>query len=174
MRAIEAVTDIPASPEAAWVVLTDFPAYPVWATYLQRIEGRAETGTWIRLVEGPPGRRPYKVRTRILEATAGTRLAWAARIPGAPWLPSAIFTGTHEFLLAALPSGGTRLTHREHFGGILSHLSSEGAVGADEGFAAFNEALKRRVLELAVGLSRPSASRQLGDLYSENSQSEDR
>jgi hypothetical protein len=149
VRAIEAVTDIPASREAAWVVLTDFPAYPAWATYLQRIEGRAEAGTWMRLVEGPPGRRPYEVRTRTLEATAGTRLVWAGRIPGAPWLPSAIFTGTHEFLRADLPGGGTRLTHREYFGGLLSHLSKEGAVGADEGFAAFNEALKRHVLELA-------------------------
>lgn len=71
MRAIEAVTGIPASPEAASVVLTDFPAYPARAIYLQRIEGRAEAGTWIRLVEGPPGRRPYSVRTRILEATQG-------------------------------------------------------------------------------------------------------
>jgi hypothetical protein len=69
--------------------------------------------------------------------------------PGAPWLPAALFTGTHEFLLAALPGGGgTRLTHRERFGGLLSHLSKQGAIGADEGFAAFNEALKRRVLEL--------------------------
>jgi len=149
VRAVEAVTDIPASPEAVWAVLTDFPAYPAWAAYLQRIEGRAAAGTWIRLVEGPPGRRPYTVRTRILEATAGTRLAWPAVIPGAPWLPAAIFTGTHEFLLAELPGGGTRLTQREHFGGLLSHLSKEGAVGADEGFVAFNDALKSRVLELA-------------------------
>lgn len=149
MRAIEAVTDIPASPGAVWTVLVDFPAYPAWATYVQRIEGRAVAGTWMRLVQGPPGRRPYNVRTRILEATVGTRLAWATVIPGAAWLPAAVFNGAHEFLLAALPGGGTRLTHRENSGGFLSHLSKQGPVGGDEGFAAFNEALKRRVLELA-------------------------
>ena len=150
MRTVEAVTEIPASAEAVWAVLTDFPRYPEWATYIHRIDGRAVTGTWLHLVEGPPGRRPYRVRTPVIEATAGVRLAWATMIPGMPWLPAVIFSGVHEFILSALPGGGTRLTHREYFGGLLSRLSEEGARGADAGFAAFNSTLKGRVAELAV------------------------
>jgi hypothetical protein len=149
MRAVEAVTEIAASTEVVWAVLTDFPRYPEWAAYIQQLDGRAEPGAWLRLAVGPPGRRPYTVRVPVLEATPGFRLAWAAVIPGIPWLPSAIFSGVHEFILDALPEGGTRLTQREYFSGLLSRLSKEGARGADEGFDAFNLALKRRVLELA-------------------------
>ena len=149
MRTVVATMEIPAGPQAVWAVLTDFPRYPEWSTYIQRVEGSAEQGARLRVVLGPDGQRPYDVRTPVVAAVPGIRLAWAAVIPAAPWLPSAIFTGAHEFVLAALPDGGTRLTQREYFGGLVSRLSNEAARGADEGFAAFNEALKRRVLELA-------------------------
>ncbi|WP_051791409.1 SRPBCC domain-containing protein [Amycolatopsis jejuensis] len=148
MRTIEAVTDIAAGPAEIWAVLTDFPRYPEWSAYLQRIDGRAEPGARLRLVEGPPGEKPYVVRVPVLEATPGVRLAWAATIPGFAWLPTAIFTGTHEFVLHELPGGTTRFTHREHFGGLIARLTAEGAKGADEGFEAFNAALKRRVEQL--------------------------
>lgn len=148
MRTVEAVTEIPASTEAVWAVLTDFPRYPEWAAYIHQIDGHAVPGTRLRLVEWPPGRRPYTVRVLVMEATPGIRLAWAAVIPGMPWLPTVIFSGVHEFILNALPDGGTRLTHREYFGGLLSRLSEEGARGAGIGFEAFNSTLRGRVLEL--------------------------
>ena len=149
MRTIEAITDIPADPEAVWAVLTDFPRYPEWATYIQQLDGHAEPGARLRLVEGPPGRHPYTVRVPVVEATPGVRLAWTAVIPGMPWLPAVIFSGVHEFILDALPGFGTRLTQREHFSGLLSRASKEGPHGADVGFDAFNFALKHRVLALA-------------------------
>ncbi|MFI5845899.1 hypothetical protein ACIA8K_39970 [Catenuloplanes sp. NPDC051500] len=111
---------------------------------MQQLTGTARAGTTITVVLGPPGRRPYVVSTPVIEATPATRLAWAAVIPGAAWLPHAIYTGTHEFVLAALPDGGTRLTHREHFSGLLARLVKEGPAGGDEGFEAFNQALRRR------------------------------
>lgn len=150
MRTVEAVIEIPATAEAVWAVLTDFPRYPEWAAYIQAIDGRAEPGAWLRLVEGPPGQRPYEVRVPVVEATMGIRLAWAPTMPGMSWLPAVVFSGVHEFILDALPVGGTRLTQRERFSGLVSRLSREGAPGADAGFAAFNAALKRRVLELAA------------------------
>jgi hypothetical protein len=150
MRTVEAVTEIAASAEMVWAVLTDFPRYPEWATYIRKLAGRAEPGASLRLVAGPPGRPPYTVHVPVLEATPGFRLAWAAVIPGMPWLPSAIFSGVHEFILEALPGGGTRLIHREYFSGLLSRLSKEGPRGADEGFDAFNLALKCRVLLLGL------------------------
>ncbi|MEV0402547.1 SRPBCC domain-containing protein [Actinoallomurus sp. NPDC050550] len=144
MRTIEAVTDVAASPQRVWEVLTDFPRYPMWTTYIRELRGRAEVDTRLRLVLGPPDRKPYVVDVPVLEATPGVRLAWAAVIPGAAWLPHAIYTGVHEFLLAAQPDGGTRLTHREYFSGLLARLVKEGPRGGDEGFEAFNQALKRR------------------------------
>ncbi|RSM69317.1 SRPBCC domain-containing protein [Amycolatopsis sp. WAC 01375] len=152
MRAIEAVTDISVGPRVVWAVLTDFPSYPEWAPYLQEIDGRPEVGASLRLVQGPPGAKPYVVRVPVVEATPGARLAWSAVIPGAAWLPAFVFTGTHEFVLSPLPDGTTRLTHREHFGGLVSRLSKEGPKGADEGFAAFNNAMKDRCEKLVSGL----------------------
>ncbi|MFG1602607.1 SRPBCC family protein [Actinoplanes sp. NPDC049265] len=142
MRTIEIVTDIAASPTRVWQILTDFPAYPRWTTYIQELAGEARVGTKIKVVLGPPDRRPYVVHAPVLEATPGVRLAWAAVIPGATWLPSAIYHGVHEFRLTGRPDGSTRLTHREEFGGLLSRLTKEGPAGGDEGFAAFNRALK--------------------------------
>jgi hypothetical protein len=145
MRAIEAVTDIAAAPMRVWEVLTDFPSYPRWATYLRELSGRAEVGAKVKVVLGPPDRRPYVVDCPVLEATPGVRLAWAAVIPGAAWLPHFIYSGAHEFVLTEVADGMTRLTQREHFSGLLARLAKGGPAGADEGFAAFNQALKRRI-----------------------------
>lgn len=144
MRTIEKVIDIAASPHRVWEVLTDFPSYPTWAAYLQELRGRAEVGSQLRLVQGPPGAKPYIVNVPVIEATPGARLAWTAVVPGAAWLPRTIFTGVHEFVLTALPDGGTRFTHRESFGGLLARLVKDGPRGGDEGFEAFNQALKSR------------------------------
>ena len=145
----EAVTEIPAGTEAVWAVLTDFARYPEWATFIRQIEGRAKPGTWLLVAEGPPGRHPYRVRVPIVEATPGVRLAWTPTLPGMPWLPAVMFSGVHEFILSALPGGGTRLTQREHFSGLLSRLAKRNARWVAPGFDTFNAALKRRVLELA-------------------------
>jgi hypothetical protein len=145
MQAIEAVTDIAATPMRVWEVLTDFPSYPRWATYLQELSGRAEVGAKVRVVLGPPDRQPYVVDCPVLEATPGVRLAWAAVIPGAAWLPRFIYSGAHEFVLTEVAAGVTRVTQREHFTGLLARLVKDGPAGGNEGFAAFNQALKRQV-----------------------------
>ncbi|WP_433182602.1 SRPBCC family protein [Actinoallomurus sp. CA-150999] len=150
MRTIEVATIIAAPPLEVWAVLTDFPRYPAWSAYIQELSGRAEEGARLRLVQGPPGQRPHVVDVPVIEATPGVRLAWRAVIPGAPWLPRAIFTGTHEFVLTALADGGTELTHREYFSGLLARMVKEGAPGGDQGFEAFNTALKHRVEESAA------------------------
>jgi hypothetical protein len=137
-------TEINVSPQQVWAVLTDFPRYPEWSTYIQEIDGRAEAGTNLRIVMRLPGQRPIVARLPLVEATPGARLAWAAVIPGATWLPKAIFGGVHEFTLTALPDGGTRFLHREHLSGLLAQQAAKKVPGIDEGFAAFNTALKHR------------------------------
>jgi hypothetical protein len=44
MRGLEAVTEVAGSPDMVWEVLTGFPRYPEWASYIQRIDGCAEKG----------------------------------------------------------------------------------------------------------------------------------
>lgn len=47
----------------------------------------------LRVVLGAPGRRPFVVRCPVLEASPGAKVAWAAGIPGATWLPHAVRDG---------------------------------------------------------------------------------
>ena len=82
---------------------------------------------------GPPDRKPYVVECPVLEATPGARLAWAAVIPGAEWLPLFLYSGAHEFVLSELADGTTRLTPHEHFNGLLARMVKEGPAGGDEG-----------------------------------------
>jgi hypothetical protein len=145
----EVATEINASPEQVWAVFTDFPRYPEWSTYIQEIDGRAETGTKLRVVMRLPDQQPIVAHVPLIEATPGVRLAWAATIPGAAWLPKAVFGGVHEFVLTALPDGGTRFVQREHLTGLLAEQARKKVPGIAEGFAEFNTALKNRAEKLA-------------------------
>jgi hypothetical protein len=140
----EVTTEIGASPAQVWAVLTDFPRYSEWTRYIQEVEGSAEVGARLRIVVGRPGERAVVAHPPVLEATPEARLAWAAVIPGATWLPAIIFGGVHEFVLTALPDGGTRFLHREHLSGLLAGPAKKKIHGAEQGFAAFNIALKHR------------------------------
>jgi hypothetical protein len=144
----EVTTEISASSQQVWEVLTDFSRYPEWTTYIREIDGEPAAGTHVRIVLRLPGQRLRDFRTSLLDATPGTRLAWAA---DAPWLPKAVLGGVHEFVLTALPDDRTRFTHREHLTGVLARQVKKGLRGADEAFEAFNIALKHRVENVVGG-----------------------
>jgi hypothetical protein len=145
----EVTTEIAATSQQVWEVFTDFSRYPEWTTYIREIDGDLAAGTHVRVVLGLPGQRLRDFRTSLLDATPGSRLAWAG---GAPWLPAAVLGGVHEFVLTALPDGRTRFTQREHFTGVLARLVKKAMMrGADEAFEAFNIALKHRVENLMGG-----------------------
>jgi len=139
VREIRTEVDIDASREAVWAVLADFDAYASWNPFLE-ISGEARARTKVRLKTMPPGRPANTQTADVLTAWAPRHL----RIQGkllAPWL----FSGTHILELAD-HDGGTRLTNREEFEGVLA-----GAVLAflgprlPSGFIAMNQALKERV-----------------------------
>lgn len=144
----DVATEINASPQQVWAVFTDFSRYPEWSTYIEEVEGRAETGARLRVVMRLAGQQPLDVRVPLAEVTPGARLAWRAVIPGAAWLPGAVFGGVHEFLLTALPDGRTRFVQREHLTGLLAEAARKKVPGIAEAFAAFNDALKNRVEKL--------------------------
>jgi len=139
VREIRTEVDIDASREAVWAVLADFDAYASWNPFLE-ISGEARARTKVRLKTMPPGRPANTQTADVLTAWAPRHL----RIQGklfAPWL----FSGTHILELAE-HAGGTRLTNREEFEGILApvvlFLLGRRLPG---GFEAMNQALKARV-----------------------------
>ncbi len=140
MRAVEAVTDIAASRERVWAVLTAFPDYPAWTAFIQRVTGRAAVGARLDVTLGADGRRPTVVHPTVVDVSPGRRFAWEGRLG-----PPGLFAGTHEFVLSGLPGGRTRLVHRESFRGVVPALLRGSPRGALRGFTAFNDALARRV-----------------------------
>jgi hypothetical protein len=70
------------------------------------------------------------------------RLAWLGRL-----LVPGLFDGAHSFTLEPLPDDRTRLTQSETFRGVLVPWSGGVLQRTEAGFAAMNEALRRRVTE---------------------------
>ena len=139
MRTIQHVIDIDATPERVWEVLADFHAYDEWNPFLTHIDGRAEQGARLKVTFQPPGGRRVRMRPTVKAASSPRELRWLGRagIPG-------LFDGEHRFAIEALSEGRTRLVQSEVFHGVLVPLFTRTIVRAAQGYAAMNEALKRR------------------------------
>jgi hypothetical protein len=138
-------THIAASPQQVWAVLSDLPSYADWSPFVVEAEGTLRTGERLRLRLQPPGRRATGFRPVVTELVPGSVLEWLGRL-GVPGL----FDGRHRFELHPTDDGGTRLVHAESFRGLLVRPARGALDGPTrEGFLAFNEALARRVAEVA-------------------------
>jgi hypothetical protein len=142
---VSTTIDIDASPQAVWDVLVDFPAYPGWNPFIDSIDGTAEVGRRLTVHLAGQNGAGTTFRPTVLAATPGEELRWIGKLG-----PGRLFDGEHSFVLTANPDGTTRLSHSEHFTGILVALFKGATAKSHAGFEAFNEALKRRVENTAV------------------------
>ena len=131
--------DLQAPPARVWEVLTDLAAYPTWNPFITEAAGELRVGGRLAIVAGGMRFRPV-----VLRFDPARELRWRGRlvVPG-------LFDGEHVFRLAPLDGGrATRLTHEEHFSGLLVGPFSR---KLDEetlpGFEAMNRALAARVGE---------------------------
>ncbi|MFP7834555.1 SRPBCC family protein [Marisediminicola sp. LYQ134] len=128
--------DIAATPEEVWEVLSDFSGYGEWSNF-SRIDGEPELGSALKM--RMPG---FWFSSTVTAVTAGRELQWSAKI-----LTAGLFLGEHNFTLERLAGGSTRLHNTETFSGSLTR-PFEGFFAKNHnegGYAAFNQALKRRV-----------------------------
>jgi len=130
---------IAADPDTVWAVLTDFASYPEWNPFITRIEGSPEVGSRLVVRLSPAGGRGMTFTPTVLVATPGRELRWLGKLG-----IGGLFDGEHFFVLDRDDEGATRLTHGETFSGILVSLMGGATRKADDGFDAFNRALKRR------------------------------
>ncbi|MDN3517351.1 SRPBCC domain-containing protein [Aquisalimonas lutea] len=139
-REIVTTTRIAAAPEVVWGALVAFDRFPEWNPFIPSIRGVAEPGARLEVTIVPPGRRPMAFRPEVLRALPGQELSWLGRLGVA-----GLFDGEHRFVLAA-DDGGTELTQRETFSGILVPLLWRRLAGpVRQGFEAMNAALKQHV-----------------------------
>lgn len=137
--------DIDAIPERVWEVLTDFASYRDWNPFMDRVEGDAQVGRKLVVHMSPPGGRGMTFKPTVLVATPGQELRWLGKLAF-----GGLFDGEHSFVLSRQPDDTTRLTHSESFRGLLVGSLKGTLKGTDEGFVAFNQALKQRVEHVAL------------------------
>jgi hypothetical protein len=136
--------EIEAPTAAVWQVLTDFPRYPDWNDFIQRVEGRPVRGSRLKMAMALPGRGLRTLKSRVLEAKPQQELCWRSRtgLPG-------ILDRQHRFALEELPGHRCRLTQSESFTGLFRALVSQDLLDRiDRGFTAMNFALKIRAENL--------------------------
>jgi hypothetical protein len=124
-------------------VLTDTAALSAWNPFITELTGTLRVGSRIDIRIAPPGRRPMTFHPTITHLEPGRRIAWLGRL-----LLPGLFDGAHSFTLEPLSGGRTRLVQSETFRGVLVWVSGGLLQNTETGFAAMNEALRRRVAEL--------------------------
>jgi len=140
--AAAASVDIAAPPALVMFILRDFPAYPQWAPFTERVDGALAPGAavdvHVRL--SPRDARTRRTRMRVLEAT-DERLAWAHEVGGACALLRAVRTQR----VAPRGARGARYSTEDAFAGPLAPLARAACGGrVQAGLAAFAEALRAR------------------------------
>ncbi len=144
MQQLSVTTTIDAPPALVWQVLTDTAAYGAWNPFIPELAGELQPGRRLRARITPPGGRGMTFRPVVTVVQDGRELAWLGRV-GLPGL----FDGAHSFTLTPRPDGGTELTQREVFRGVLVPLMAGTLRRTEAGFAAMNEALRHRAEVLA-------------------------
>jgi hypothetical protein len=139
---IRHTVDIDAPPERVWAAVVDFPGYAAWNSQLAYLGGTVELGGQLHLRLAAEGADPYEFKPTVSHLEENRRFAWIART-GLP----RVFDGEHFFELERLPSGGTRLTNREEYRGVLSMIFQRLPMmkSAPRGFEKMNNELKRYI-----------------------------
>ncbi len=109
------ITDLPASPERVWAVLTDFAGYEKWHPLL-RVSGDAMLDSQIRYSRrlSLKSNRWITVDADIVEFTEVASLAWRQGV-------RRIFATDEIFAVEAIGTG-TRLTHIMRNSGLIALL----------------------------------------------------
>ena len=111
MKAYEATTDIEATPDAIWGILTDASNLSSWDSGVERVEGKIAPGETIKVfVKVNPG-RAFPVT--VTEFVPGQRMVWSGG------MPLGLFKGVRTYTLAPQGGGKTRFTMREEYTGPM-------------------------------------------------------
>lgn len=142
MKSYSATTNIKASPETVWKILTDAPSYPSWDPGVDRIEGTIEPDAKLTAYTKLSPNRAFPVK--VTEFVPGRGMKWVGG------MPLGLFKGVRSFLLAPKEDGSTDFTIREEFSGPLLSLFSGSIPDMTRTFEDFVAGLKAR----AEGASR--------------------
>lgn len=137
LREVSTRIKIAAAPETVWGILTDLPRYPEWNPLFREATGQITVGGQVTLRSvNPSSGTLMTVKAKVTVANPAAELRWVSSLPG-------IISGEHVFTLTPA-DGGTLLTQRETYGGLLSVIAGKRLEAAGPSFDAMNQALKAR------------------------------
>jgi hypothetical protein len=144
MKKIEVISEINAPIEKVWAVLTDFPRYKEWNTFIPLIEGQPIRDSKLKIQITPPGKKAMTFTPVITQLQKERLLQWCGVLGMA-----GLFKGIHSFELERLSDTRTRLIHYEVFTGILVPFVF-GSIGeaTRQGFRMMNEAINQQAEDL--------------------------
>lgn len=140
MLRYEVETEIDASPEVVWSLLTDGAGYAAWDQGIRGIEGTIADGERIAFVAEVSPKRPFKVTVAFPEP--GRIMTWTGG------MPLGLFRGVRTFTVSAR-GDGTHVAMREVFTGPMVGLISRSMPDLDPSFRQFAAGLKAKA-EAAV------------------------
>lgn len=136
MKYYEARSNIKASPQKVWQVLTDGEKYPTWDSGIEKFEGKIAPGATVKLfVKVNPGRAfPLKV----------TELAADRRMVFSGGMPLGLFKGVRTYTLDPDATGGTDFHMREEYTGPLLGMMWKSIPDLRPSFQQFADGLKKK------------------------------
>ena len=138
MKALQTEIEIAAPIEKVWDILIDFEQWKDWSPSINNASGSATLGAQLSItMSGKDGKNGPKYAPVITLLEAPKAFRWSAKM-----IAGFIFTNDKIFELEAT-SSGTRLIHREEFGGLMVSLFwSKFCDGVVPMLETMNEALK--------------------------------
>ncbi|MBI3244853.1 MAG: SRPBCC domain-containing protein [Chloroflexi bacterium] len=136
MKSFSVTTNIKASPETVWKILTDASRWLEWNTTVDKIEGKIVPGekvtVWVKI---NPGRAfPLKVT----EFTPPQRMVWA------DGMPFGLFRGARTYTLTKQADGSVDFAMREDYTGLMAPMITGSIPDLQPAFDEFAAALKKR------------------------------
>ncbi len=135
MKQFSAKTNIKASKEIIWAILTDAPNYPQWDPWVVRIEGTIAAGQSITAYT-KLSPRAFPVKVAVFEPEK--KMTWVGG------LPLGLFKGVRTFTLEPCSDGSIDFTVGEEFTGPLLPLFGKSLPDMTTPFADFAAGLKTR------------------------------
>jgi hypothetical protein len=138
---INVVTEIDASGDAVWRVLTATERFGEWNPFITSFDGALTVGGGITVVLALPNRKPQTLRPKITQLDEGRMLAWRGHVG-----VRGILDAAHRLEVRRLDHRHCRFVQRERFAGVLvPAVRSVLTVSTPAAFLAMNTALGQQV-----------------------------
>ena len=137
---ITATTEVDASADRVWEVLTDTESYPEWNPFVRRLEGELVVGSRLEVDLQAGAKKPMTIRPTVVEVEPGRRFAWLGRLG-----VRGLLDGRHVFEVTPAGPDHSILVQHERLAGVLAPaLRRLLTVDTPRGFGAANDALAAR------------------------------